>query len=102
MEELTSLKKDSYDLIILDPPTFSNSKKMRTTLDVNRDQEFLLSNCMQLLKKEGKLYFSTNNLEFKMQFTHPKIDIKNITYKTLDEDFKNTRIHQCYELTWKQ
>ena len=102
MEELTSLKKDSYDIIILDPPTFSNSKKMRTTLDVNRDQDFLLSNCMQLIKKNGKLYFSTNNLEFKMKFSHEKIEIKNISYKTLDEDFKNTRIHQSYELTWKQ
>ena len=57
MEELTSLKKDSYDLIILDPPTFSNSKKMRTTLDVNRDQELLLSNCMQLLKKRENCIF---------------------------------------------
>jgi 23S rRNA G2069 N7-methylase RlmK/C1962 C5-methylase RlmI len=101
MEELTSVQKNSFDIIILDPPTFSNSKKMRTTLDVKRDQEFLLSNCMQILKPDGKLYFSTNNLEFRMQFDNPKINIKNITFKTLDDDFKNTKIHQCFELTWK-
>ena len=74
---------------------------MKSTLDTQRDHELLLSNCMQLLKKDGILYFSTNNLKFKLTFSDPKIEIKNITHETLDEDFKNTRIHQCFRINWK-
>ena len=49
-----------FDLIILDPPTFSNSKKMEQSFDIQRDQEHLIKACMQKLKPEGKLYFSNN------------------------------------------
>lgn len=98
------LKKttEQFDVIFLDPPSFSNSKRMATTLDIQRDQKILIDDTMRLLKKSGILYFSTNLRHFKLL---PELSecyqIKNITSETIDIDFKrNQRIHQCYEISW--
>ena len=46
-----------FDLIVMDPPTFSNSKKMRDILDVQRDHVWLIDYAMALLAPGGTLYF---------------------------------------------
>ena len=94
-----------YDIIVLDPPTFSNSKATRNTLDINRDWPELVSKCLNLLKPHGVLYFSTNSRRLKFDETLvPKtttsgfsVQCSEITEKTLDEDFKNSKIHRCWK-----
>lgn len=99
---LTWIKKarDHFDVIFLDPPSFSNSKRMTDTLDVQRDHVLLIDAAMRLLNPGGVLYFSTNLRQFKLDaFLFEKYTVKNITEQTIDIDFKrNPRIHQCYTI----
>ena len=94
---------NSFDIIILDPPSFSNSKSMRGTFDVQRDHSFLVRRTMEYLKKDGVLYFSNNKLKFKIDesFSH-YYQIKEITQKTIPQDFLRSDIHKCFEIRWKQ
>ncbi len=89
-----------YDLIFLDPPTFSNSKRMDDILDVQRDHAELIHRCMALLAPAGKLVFSCNAQKFKLDAAlAERYDVKDISRATLPKDFeRNPRIHQCYEL----
>jgi 23S rRNA (guanine2445-N2)-methyltransferase / 23S rRNA (guanine2069-N7)-methyltransferase len=89
-----------YDLIFLDPPTFSNSKRMDDILDVQRDHAALIHRCMALMATGGKLVFSTNAQKFKLDSEiNRSYKVTDISRATLPEDFKrNPRIHQCYEL----
>jgi 23S rRNA (guanine2445-N2)-methyltransferase / 23S rRNA (guanine2069-N7)-methyltransferase len=89
-----------YDLIFLDPPTFSNSKRMEDILDVQRDHADLIDRCMALLAPGGKLVFSNNAQKFKMDgFVGERYKVRDISRATLPKDFeRNPRIHQCYEL----
>jgi 23S rRNA (guanine2445-N2)-methyltransferase / 23S rRNA (guanine2069-N7)-methyltransferase len=89
-----------YDLIFLDPPTFSNSKRMDDVLDVQRDHAELVRRCMALLAPGGKLVFSTNAQKFKLDAVlAERYDVKDISRATLPKDFeRNPRIHQCFEL----
>lgn len=89
-----------YDLIFFDPPTFSNSKKMEGTLDIQRDHIELLQCCLKLLAPAGTLYFSTNRRGFKLdEAALPGAAIQNITAQTLDEDFKRPPpAHQCWAI----
>ena len=97
---LTWLKtaRERYDVIFLDPPSFSNSKRMTETLDIQRDHEMLIGAAMRLLYPGGTLYFSTNFRHFKLS---PSIceeyTVRDISAETIDVDFKrNKRIHQCF------
>ena len=96
-------RKRVYDLIFLDPPTFSNSKRMDDILDVQRDHAALVDSCMALLAAGGKLVFSTNAQKFKLDgMLGERYKVTDISRATLPEDFKrNPRIHQCYELESK-
>ena len=89
-----------YDLVFLDPPTFSNSKRMDDILDVQRDHAELIHRCMALLSESGKLVFSTNAQKFKLDAELvARYKVTDISRATLPEDFKrNPRIHQCFEL----
>jgi 23S rRNA (guanine2445-N2)-methyltransferase / 23S rRNA (guanine2069-N7)-methyltransferase len=93
-------ERRAYDLIFLDPPTFSNSKRMDDILDVQRDHAELIDRCMALLAPGGKLVFSTNAQRFKLDAASAAgYKVTDISRATLPEDFKrNPRIHQCYEL----
>ncbi|KAA0875765.1 bifunctional 23S rRNA (guanine(2069)-N(7))-methyltransferase RlmK/23S rRNA (guanine(2445)-N(2))-methyltransferase RlmL [Nitrincola tapanii] len=93
----------SYDLIFMDPPTFSNSKRMEGVLDVQRDHVELIEDAMRLLRKDGLLIFSNNNRRFKMDYDAlAKFEIRDITPSTLDPDFKrNPRIHSCFEIRYR-
>jgi 23S rRNA (guanine2445-N2)-methyltransferase / 23S rRNA (guanine2069-N7)-methyltransferase len=89
-----------FDLIFLDPPTFSNSKRMDDILDVQRDHSVLIDRCMALLAPAGKLVFSTNAQKFKLDgMLGERYKVTDISRATLPKDFeRNPRIHQCYEL----
>jgi 23S rRNA (guanine2445-N2)-methyltransferase / 23S rRNA (guanine2069-N7)-methyltransferase len=88
----------AFDLIFLDPPTFSNSKAMAGTFDIQRDHVELLSNVVALLAPEGRLVFSNNLRNFKMDTESlQELQIENITAKTIPVDFeRNPRIHNCW------
>jgi 23S rRNA (guanine2445-N2)-methyltransferase / 23S rRNA (guanine2069-N7)-methyltransferase len=87
-----------YDLIFLDPPTFSTSKRMKGTLDVQRDHAELIRQCMSLLTPGGLLVFSTNHRKFKLDSEALKgFSVEDITRKTIPKDFeRNPRIHYCW------
>ncbi|UTF60475.1 bifunctional 23S rRNA (guanine(2069)-N(7))-methyltransferase RlmK/23S rRNA (guanine(2445)-N(2))-methyltransferase RlmL [Gilvimarinus sp. DA14] len=89
-----------FDMIMLDPPSFSNSKRMADVLDVQRDHVFLLQKAMALLETDGVLYFSNNLRSFKLdEQALEAFDIKNITRETIPEDFvRNQKIHHCWEV----
>ncbi|HEX6398435.1 MAG TPA: bifunctional 23S rRNA (guanine(2069)-N(7))-methyltransferase RlmK/23S rRNA (guanine(2445)-N(2))-methyltransferase RlmL, partial [Steroidobacteraceae bacterium] len=92
--------RQQYDLIFLDPPTFSNSKRMEDVLDVQRDHRALIERCMALLAPGGKLVFSNNAQKFKLDADIGRLyKVTDISRATLPKDFeRNPRIHQCFEL----
>jgi len=89
-----------FDLIFLDPPTFSNSKRMDGVLDVARDHLQLIDACVRLLAPGGLLVFSTNAQRFKLAAElSERHSVLDISAATLPEDFaRNPRIHRCYEI----
>ncbi len=89
-----------YDLIFFDPPSFSNSKKMQQTLDIQRDHETLLAAAMALLAEDGVLLFSTNRRGFRLApAIEESFDSRDISRATIPEDFKrNPKIHRCWEI----
>ena len=89
-------RKRTYDLIILDPPTFSNSKNMDRVLDVQRDHGELLLKCSQLMRPGAMLLFSTNKRRFKLTDLPSVLEIADITKETIPQDFRNQRIHHAY------
>ena len=92
-----------YDLIFLDPPTFSNSKKMDDVFDIQRDYIQLIQNSAKLLTPDGKLYFSTNFRKFKFDASEfDGLKITDITAQTIPEDFaRDMKIHYCWQITKK-
>ncbi len=99
MEYLFLPVTDRFDLIYLDPPTFSNSKRMDGTFEVERDQLTLIRQTMLRLQPDGLLYFSTNKRNFKLS---PEIlseyKVEDITALTIPNDFHDQKIHQVYTL----
>ncbi|TCS42594.1 bifunctional 23S rRNA (guanine(2069)-N(7))-methyltransferase RlmK/23S rRNA (guanine(2445)-N(2))-methyltransferase RlmL [Reinekea marinisedimentorum] len=94
--------KDSFDIIVLDPPTFSNSARMKDTLDVQRDHEFLVNSAMNCLTAEGVLIFSNNYKRFHMADSlYEKYDVKDITNRSVPLDFKRSKPHRCFEVRHK-
>ncbi len=89
---------EQYDLIICDPPTFSNSKKMDRVFDIQKDHVWLMENCLEILGRQGILLFSNNFRKFKLENrrlpTGSTID--EITNKTLPEDFAKRKPHRCW------
>ena len=95
-----------FDIILLDPPTFSNSSMTQNVLDINRDWPQLVRNSLELLNPGGTLYFSTNSKKLSFhedllpQTIHQRdLKIQDITAQTIPEDFKNHRIHRCWKLS---
>lgn len=90
-----------FDLVFVDPPTFSNSKRMQDTFDVQRDHVDLLRRlCNQVLADDGIVVFSNNHRRFKMQREELEalgIVVEDITSKTIPFDFqRNSKIHNCW------
>ncbi len=91
-----------FDIIVLDPPTFSNSKGMEEDFEVEKDQLFLVKHCLRLLDPNGVLYFSNNKRKFKIS---PEVlelaNVQDITPRTIPEDYKDTKVHMCFKITHK-
>ncbi|MEH6616727.1 MAG: bifunctional 23S rRNA (guanine(2069)-N(7))-methyltransferase RlmK/23S rRNA (guanine(2445)-N(2))-methyltransferase RlmL, partial [Porticoccus sp.] len=96
--EWLAMGEGEYDLIFLDPPTFSNSKKMDSVLDIQRDHPRLIDEAMAILAPNGTLVFSNNFRKFSMdESVVDKYQVENITDSTLDPDFqRNQKIHNCW------
>jgi 23S rRNA (guanine2445-N2)-methyltransferase / 23S rRNA (guanine2069-N7)-methyltransferase len=95
--------RQRYGLIFLDPPTFSRSKRMEDTFDVQRDHVALISDAAALLEPDGILIFSTNLRRFKLdREALAPLAIEDITRRTIPKDFeRNPKIHQCFRITRK-
>ena len=98
--EANTKNRREYDLIFLDPPTFSNSKRMDDVFDVQRDYIPLIQKTLKLLAPDGVLYFSTNFRKFKFDekaFEH--LEISDITKQSIPEDFaRDAKVHYCWEI----
>ncbi|MCV2884152.1 bifunctional 23S rRNA (guanine(2069)-N(7))-methyltransferase RlmK/23S rRNA (guanine(2445)-N(2))-methyltransferase RlmL [Aestuariibacter sp. AA17] len=94
--------KQKFDFIFIDPPSFSNSKRMDTTWDVQRDHVSLLSDAINALNPGGIIMFSNNLRQFKLDIdalTSLGVSISDITKETIPEDFqRNQKIHHCWIL----
>lgn len=90
-------QNEQFDVIVLDPPTWSRSKKMDGELDVQRDHPFMIRQCYRLLRPGGVLYFSTNYKGFTLELDGFDIPVKEISDWTVPEDFKKT-IHRAFEI----
>ncbi|MBF0802985.1 MULTISPECIES: class I SAM-dependent methyltransferase [unclassified Neisseria] len=89
----------TFDLIVMDPPSFSNSKKMPGTLDIQRDHPQLIDGTMKLLASDGLMYFSNNLRSFTLSgSTTERYLVKDISKQSVPEDFRNKKIHQCWEI----
>ena len=89
-----------FDLIVMDPPTFSNSKRMDDFLDIQRDHVELINDCLLLLKQGGRLYFSTNFQKFALDSAAIKASaIKDITRASTPFDFEGGLNRYCFLVT---
>jgi len=92
-----TVSENSFGLIILDPPTFSNSKRMEDILDIQRDHVALINDCLRLLSPGGKIYFSTNYRKFVLDDKAiTSSAIKDITRQTTPFDFQGRINRACY------
>ncbi|MFK3799125.1 MULTISPECIES: bifunctional 23S rRNA (guanine(2069)-N(7))-methyltransferase RlmK/23S rRNA (guanine(2445)-N(2))-methyltransferase RlmL [unclassified Pseudomonas] len=93
--------RDEYDLIFIDPPTFSNSKRMEGVFDVQRDQVQLIDLAMARLASGGVLYFSNNFRKFQLEENlSQRYAVEEITAQTIDPDFaRNGKIHRAWKIT---
>ncbi len=90
---------ERFDVIFLDPPTFSNSKKMNEHFDVQRDHCALIQKCTALLSDKGVLLFSNNFRQFEMQYlTSDEYLVKEITKQTTSQDFSRKSLHRCWRI----
>lgn len=91
--------RPGFDLAVLDPPTFSNSKKMAGVLDIQRDHVGLINRTLALLRAGGVLYFSTNYRRFKLEAEAIGArELLDITAETIPPDFRDTRVHRCWRM----
>lgn len=97
-EEVCSSRK--YDIIIIDPPTLSRSKKMEEMFDVQVDHVFLITQALRLLTPGGVIFFSTNSRKFRMDESLSAIcSLQDISKKTIPFDFHDQKIHQCWKIS---
>ncbi len=100
LQYLNNVSENSFDLIILDPPTFSNSKRMEDILDIQRDHVKLTNDCLRILNPGGKIYFSTNYKRFILDAKSIQSRaIKDITKQTTPFDFVGKINRGCYIIT---
>jgi len=100
LQYLKTIPAAYFDLIILDSPTFSNSKRMDDFLDIQRDHVGLINDCLPALKPGGLLYFSTNFTKFILEKENIKAaSIKDITKATTPFDFEGKLFRWCYLIT---
>ena len=99
-EYLESLgPEEMFDLAVVDPPTFSNSKRLDYVWDVQREHVPLLSRVIDHMSPGGVIYFSTNSRRFKFDEAALRgVTVREISKQTVPEDFRNKRIHRCWRM----
>lgn len=96
---LDTLKPGSFDLVVMDPPTFSNSKRMLDFLDIQRDHVELINKTLHAMTTGGILYFSTNYRKFVLDQEHiQSTSIRDITKATTPFDFQGKLHRQCFKI----
>ncbi|MDB6086928.1 MAG: putative methylase [Gammaproteobacteria bacterium] len=92
-----------FDLIFVDPPTFSNSKRMEGVLDVQRDHVGMIRRSLKLLRPGGRLVFSTNYTRFKLDAEAlADLNVEDITARTTPKDFeRHANIHRCFVIRFE-
>jgi 23S rRNA (guanine2069-N7)-methyltransferase / 23S rRNA (guanine2445-N2)-methyltransferase len=98
--DMPETARQTYGLIFLDPPTFSTSKRMSGTFDVQRDHAALITQALRRLSPDGVLIFSTNLRRFKLDVSAlPGAVVEDMTRATLPKDFERSpRIHHCWKI----
>jgi len=91
-------RKERWDLIVCDPPTFSNSSMAKTDFDVVRDWLRLLESCAALLPPGGTILFSTNARRLKFDASELGLPCKDVSEASIPKDFRDRRIHRCWLL----
>ena len=99
---------EAYDLAVIDPPTFSNSKRLDDVFEVQRDHVELLARTAALLSPGGVVYFSNNYRRFKLDEAGvnaalrgagiAELTVREITRRTIPPEYRNERIHQCWRM----
>ena len=96
---LDELPAESYDLVVMDPPTFSNSKRMKDFLDIQRDHAELINKTLRAMRPGGILYFSTNYRRFQLETEKlAAASVKDITRATTPFDFQGKLFRYCYKI----
>jgi 23S rRNA (cytosine1962-C5)-methyltransferase len=96
---LKTLPTNQYDLVVMDPPTFSNSKRMKDILDIQRDHVELINDMLRAMRIGGVMYFSTNFTQFVLDTENIKSkQIKDITRATTPFDFEGRLKRWCYKI----
>lgn len=110
MAWLREARTERFDIAIVDPPTFSNSKKMAGVFDVQRDHPELLAGVIRLMRQGSVIYFSTNHRRFRPAFEsladfgdagHRIASCEEISARTVPPDFRDRRIHRAWHLQVK-
>ncbi|WP_440133994.1 class I SAM-dependent methyltransferase [Chitinophaga sancti] len=100
LQYLDTLPADYFDLVVLDPPTFSNSKRMKEFLDIQRDHVSILNKVLHATKPGGVVYFSNNYRKFQLETEQIQASaIKDITGQTMPFDFQQKLIRKCFKIT---
>jgi 23S rRNA (cytosine1962-C5)-methyltransferase len=99
LQHLDELKLNTYDLVVLDPPTFSNSKRMKDFLDIQRDHVMIINKVLLAMKKDGVMYFSNNLRRFELdEAAIEASSIRNITKQTEPFDFQGKLLRHCFRI----
>ncbi|MEO6316624.1 MAG: class I SAM-dependent methyltransferase [Chitinophagaceae bacterium] len=99
LQYLDELSPESFDIIVLDPPTFSNSKRMKDFLDIQQDHAALINKCMRILSPGGILYFSTNYTKFQLAVDQiTASSVADITKITTPFDFEGKLRRWCFKI----
>lgn len=92
-------RRASFDLAVVDAPTFSNSKGLEDYWDIQRNHVELLNRLVELMAPEGTIFFSTNFRRFKLAEAEIRgVTIREISRQTVPPDFRNRRIHRCWRM----
>ena len=92
------LRKEQFDLIVVDPPTFSNSKKMDGVFDIHRDHDSLLRAVHHVTAPGGVVYFSTNARRFTLTDELSFQRVTDITHQTVPVDFQQRQPHWAWRM----
>jgi 23S rRNA (cytosine1962-C5)-methyltransferase len=99
LQYLDELAPGSFDMVILDPPTFSNSKRMKDFLDIQQDHVVLINKCLLIMKPGGVLYFSTNYTKFQLSENELQAtSVADITKATTPFDFEGKLRRSCFKI----